>query len=596
LLLLEEVLLLLAELHAVLGDRLQGSTIELSERTNKVLIKRVSKEKNLDTLGLGALEQGRGLDGLHALTSQVEDGLLLVAHALDVVLEGDELLALGGGETQELGELGLVGSVLKNTELDRLAELVPELSVLTLELLLLSTLFSGLLRVLNLLLLLIGELLEHIEDLALHLLGNAAEHLALAELLTVHVEGNVVGVDDTLDEVEVAREHILPVVGDHDALDVELEGDALLVVTLVHAVLGLRGHVENGLKGDIAFSGEVELAEGGLGVLSEGLVEILVLGIGDVGGGAGPDSLDSVHVLVLDDVAGNLLFLLGLLLGDFDAILVLLGSRVVFDLDLLSDGLGDLEDDREIDELRVLGDDIGEGALVEELIGIGLQVEGDFSTATKSVTAGVLGNGEDTVGSGLPDVLVVSVGLGGDGDLVSSEIDGVETDTELTDKREGVLTSRGSLDELGGTRASENTEVLHEFVLGHTHTLIADGEGALVLIELDTDIKLGSITLTKSRLISEAKETDLIKSISSVGDQLTHENITVRVERVNEDVHEAVDLCLELELLFGSREGSTLLRSEDISKGSAINLDLFSERLRGESSCIKTGNIDTVKS
>jgi hypothetical protein len=101
-------------------------------------------------------------------------------------------------------------------------------------------------------------------------------------------------------------------------------------------------------------------------------------------------------------------------------------------LDLLL--LGDLEVDGEVDELRVALDEGAELVLLEELSGILLDLHGDLGTTGEGVATGVLGHGEGSVSLADPDVLVVIVVLGGDGDTVSDEVDRVETNTELSDE------------------------------------------------------------------------------------------------------------------------------------------------------------------
>ena len=82
----------------------------------------------LETLLLQDLEEGRVLDGVQALSGQVVDGLLVLGHTGNVVVERGHLLQrLGRVESQELGELGSVSGVLVNSELEVLAESLVEL-------------------------------------------------------------------------------------------------------------------------------------------------------------------------------------------------------------------------------------------------------------------------------------------------------------------------------------------------------------------------------------------------------------------------------------------------------------------------------------
>ena len=82
------------------------------------------------------------------------------------------------------------------------------------------------------------------------------------------------------------------------------------------------------------------------------------------------------------------------------------------------------------------------------------------------------------------------------------------------------------------------------------------------------DFKVRVIALAKQRVVGEREETDLVQRLAGirvsagrmrsarrdahvtrVADQLAQENVFVAVQRVDEDVHEARDLRLELILL-----------------------------------------------
>ena len=124
-------------------------------------------------------------------------------------LEGRQLLLrLGRVEAQELSELAAVLGVFVDTELNVLAERLVELVEVVLVL---------------------RDLGEEVHALLDNVLANDLEDLVLLEGLTRNVEGQVLGVDDTLDEVEVLGDEVLAVVHDEDAADVELDVVALLL-------------------------------------------------------------------------------------------------------------------------------------------------------------------------------------------------------------------------------------------------------------------------------------------------------------------------------------------------------------------------------
>lgn len=98
-------------------------------------------------------------------------------------------------------------------------------------------------------------------------------------------------------------------------------------------------------------------------------------------------------------------------------------------------------------------------------------------------------------------------------------------------------------------RLGDGTQVVDEVVLGHANAAIPDVQDLVLLVEGDLDLKLGAITLAKLVLVGQRDEADLVKGITGVGDKLPQEDVLVRVQRVDDDVHQPVHLCLESELL-----------------------------------------------
>ena len=127
-----------------------------------------------------------------------------------LTLQRSELLSrLCRVEAQELGELGAVLRILVNAELDVLAERLVEL---------VEVIFV------------LRDLGEEVHALLDEVLADDLEDLVLLEGLTRDVKREILGVDDTLDEVEVLGDEVLAVVHDEDAADVELDVVALLLL------------------------------------------------------------------------------------------------------------------------------------------------------------------------------------------------------------------------------------------------------------------------------------------------------------------------------------------------------------------------------
>jgi len=215
---------------------------EVSDVGDDVLIDGVSHEEDFDVALDGIFEDGGLLDLVHGLSGEEVDGLLGFGHAFDVVFEGDVLvLRLGGLVTEELGEASTVGAVFDHTEAEVLAELFPELGEEHVLLLLATSrvvlvifgLLFGVTRVfttfflLSLLLLdglvILSDFLEHTESLADELALDDLEDAVFLKDFTGDVQGEIVGVNNTLDEVQVAGEEVLEFVSDEDSADVEAD-------------------------------------------------------------------------------------------------------------------------------------------------------------------------------------------------------------------------------------------------------------------------------------------------------------------------------------------------------------------------------------
>ncbi|GKT66755.1 hypothetical protein ColTof4_04247 [Colletotrichum tofieldiae] len=171
-------------------------------------------------------------------------------------------------------------------------------------------------------------------------------------------------------------------------------------------------------------------------------------------------------------------------------------------------------------------------------------VEDDLGAAAKGLTLGVGGDGEGATGGGLPDVLLVIVVLGDDGDLVGDKVGRVETNTELTDHGD-IGTGGESLHELLGAGTGNGTKVVDEvlrglvaervgwgaeqrgatYSLGETNTSVTDGESLVLLVGDDVD----SQVLARVELagVGEGLIADLVQGIGGVGDKFTQEDLLV---------------------------------------------------------------------
>merc|ERR1719247_3681022 len=527
-LLLLEVLLLvlgLLEVEALLSDSDKLLAIVLLELLHAVLIDRVGHEDHLVSLLLKLFNEWSRLDGGLGFTGDVIDVLLLLFHTCNVVFEGSHLVTrLGGEVTEKLSELGAVLGVLVDTELEVLAELL-------------------------------GDLVEALEGLLDKVLLDDLEDLGALEHLTGNVEREVLGVNDALNEGEELWDEVLTSVGDEHTTHVEFDV-ALLLGWLELVEWSPLWDEDHGLELKLPLDGEMLDSEVILPVVADVFVEGSILFLGDLVWVAHPEWLLLVHELPLvgDFLDGLLLLLLLLILIDLlnlwlviIAVLILVLILIVGDL--LLGGLLDPEGDWVVDELGVLLDELLDALLVEVLLLVVLEVEDDLGTAGQ-VLVRVWGDGEGTTSRRLPDVLLVVIMLGVHGDGVSDEESGVETDTELSDHGH-IGTSLDGLHESLGAGLGDGSEVVHHVGLGHTDTGVGEGQGVVALVagDVDEQVLLGLQELG----VGQTLVADLVQSIGGVGDQIAKENLLVRVERVDDEGHQLVDLGLEGECLCFSR-------------------------------------------
>merc|ERR1712017_2484 len=246
LLLLELLLLVLGllEVEALLGHCDELLAVVLLELLHTVLVDRVDHEDHLVATLLELLDERGRLDSLLRLTGDVVDVLLLLLHASHVVLERGHLVTgLGGVVPQELGELGAVLAVLVDTELEVLAELLVELGEV---------------------LLVLGDLVEHLERLLDEVLLDHLKDLRALEHLAGNVKREVLGVDEALEEAQELGDEVLAGVGDEDTAHVELDV-ALLLGRLELVERGALRDEDHGLELKLALNREV------LGVHSHGV-------------------------------------------------------------------------------------------------------------------------------------------------------------------------------------------------------------------------------------------------------------------------------------------------------------------------------------
>jgi hypothetical protein len=258
-----------------LVDGFQVDVAELGDGRKDDLVDIVVENEDLDALLLVDLHEGRvakhGLGG----ASDVVERLLLGLHALLGLGERGESFNLSGFEADEVEQLLAVGEVAVETFLEWTVVLGDELRVLL-----------GIVG---------GDGLQLGKDLFDAGGLDTGEYFVLLQDLARDVEREVFGVDDAADKAKVLGKQVLGIIHDEDAPDVEL--DAALVVGLVEIERSLGRNVEEGGVLERAFGAGMEPGHRIFPVAGDGLVELLVVVVLELGLGALPHRASGIDRL-----------------------------------------------------------------------------------------------------------------------------------------------------------------------------------------------------------------------------------------------------------------------------------------------------------
>ena len=94
----------------------------------------------------------------------------------------------------------------------------------------------------------------------------------------------------------------------------------------------------------------------------------------------------------------------------------------------------------------------------------------------------------------------------------------------------------------------DRAEVLDEFVTSHADAMVLDRDGLGLFVGGDGDLELELVVV--DILFCDLRVAQFFQRIRGIGNELTHEDFFLGVERVDNDIEELFDLSLELKFLW----------------------------------------------
>ena len=495
-------------------DVLEGLFLVLMHDLQAELIYILGAEQQIIALAQHKLGIGQLAQAVGVVTGGKIDALLILGHLLDVLIQRDELLLLGGVEHQQITQQILVHAVVTvDAELDLAAEALPEGFVL------------------------LAVIDEHRVQLVLDLLFQRVAHqlelVILLQRFTADVQAQILAVHNALDKAEIVRQQIAALLHNHNAGGIQ--GQTLLVLLGVVVVGGGAGDKEQRRVGGSALGPAGDDPQRVSVVHELGLVELVVVLVLDLTLGALPDGHHAIQRFQLG---------VGLILG----LVVVTG---VLRLRLLA-GFFAEHRDGETDVVAVLLDKVCQRIFLKILavvVGIGIVLQHQNDLGAHIVLVG-LSQGVALHTSGLP--LPGGVGAlcaGDNGDLLRHHKGGVEADTELADDVDVIALVFGL--EIERAALGNRAEVLFQILLRHADAVIADGQRAAVLVRLDMDLQI--VLCDADGGIGQALEIALVAGIRRIGDQLTQKDLAVCIDRIDHQVEQLFALSLELTHCHGRK-------------------------------------------
>mmetsp|Transcript_6030 Transcript_6030/g.17153 ORF Transcript_6030/g.17153 Transcript_6030/m.17153 type:complete len:404 (-) Transcript_6030:1282-2493(-) len=221
------VLFTILQLDVVCSNVFEVFAIEATSVIHHVFVNRIHKEKNFYSFFVERLEELRLLHIFNAVTCNVVDFFLPIFHVLNIFVQRSNFSV--GCRTlvkQQLHKFTSVRFVFDDTHLNLRSKLKVPFCVFVSDWCLGFLVFLAFVRFCSdsssLVFGFLFEILQHFECLSDHLFLNNLDNPRFLECLTIDIQGQIVAIDNTLHEVEIAGQHIKCITDQH-LLDIEAE-------------------------------------------------------------------------------------------------------------------------------------------------------------------------------------------------------------------------------------------------------------------------------------------------------------------------------------------------------------------------------------
>ena len=116
-------------------------------------------------------------------------------------------------------------------------------------------------------------------------------------------------------------------------------------------------------------------------------------------------------------------------------------------------------------------------------------------------------------------------------------------------------------EELARAGLGDGAEIGDHFVAGHAHPVVGNGQRPCCGVVVDVDREFGIVF--EQRAIVQCLEAQLVAGVGGVRDEFPQKDFAIRIQRVNHELQELLDLGLEAKRLaarvcgFGDGHGAT---------------------------------------